>query len=197
MIKVTTSDIYRIVSGDSIKIAFPYPLNDRGENPEWYMAQPTDWLYDMGLAVGEAAEAELCEQPHMVQARTLPPSPGWIKRQEVSLKAVRDRIAELEAKGKAILPEESIALDMLRDRLGRLFRPENYTRAEELAAQVNRDARNNYWMQRLVVDGEGKPLFDPATPEGQDRWNRLGRKAKKELLIPLSDALSLVDIAKN
>ena len=78
MAKVTSFDINRIISGEPIPIETPYPLTDRGENPQWFMSQPSDWLYDMAIAVGEAAEAELMGQPEMVTAQTLPPSKSWM-----------------------------------------------------------------------------------------------------------------------
>lgn len=199
MAQVTTTDINRVVSGEPIEIEVPYPLNDRGEDAKWFMAQPSDWLYDMALAVGEAAEAEAMQQPEMERAKTLPPSKSWIQRQERSRKSAEDRIAELEAKAKAktIVPEEEIELDIQRSYVERLIKPDEYSRAEEISSQVAANARNNYFMQRLVIDEAGKLLFDPATKEGRERWERIGRSNKTKLLTPLTQAVLLVQIAKN
>ena len=193
---ITTSDIYRVITGDPVEIDFPYPLKEPA-GVQWRMAQPSDWLYDMAMAVGEAAEAELMQQPEMERCKNLPPSPAWLERQERSIRDTEERIAALEAKGDALLPEEAIDLEVQRDLLSRLIKPENYTRAQELGQPVRTNARNNYLIQRLVVDGEGKPLFDPGTAEGRARWERLGRKNRNRLLSPLMQAMMLVQIAKN
>lgn len=197
MAKVTSFDINRIISGEPIPIETPYPLTDRGENPQWFMSQPSDWLYDMAIAVGEAAEAELMGQPEMVTAQTLPPSKSWIAQQVSQRADTQARVSELEAKGKAITPEEDIELTNQREYLERLIDPKNYTRADEIAAKTANKARDGWLMPRLIVDEKGKLIFDLSTETGAKRWRDIGRKTRSELRGYLIQALMLVQVAKN
>lgn len=196
MTKVTTFDINRIVSGEKIEITIPYPLNDKGEGFKWYVMQPTDWLYDMGLAVGEAAEAETYALPEMETMRKLPPSKDWLNQQTVSRRRTANRIKELEGK-KKLTPEEDLELIGLRDYLDRLIDPSTYSRADEIAATNANRARDLWLLPRLVVDEKGELLFDTSTAEGEHRWQNIGRKTRLQLRGYLAQAIVLVTIAKN
>ncbi len=196
MSRVTTYDVNRIITGEKVEITIKYPLTDKPDGFRWFIMQPTDWLYDMGLAVGEAAEAEVMALPEMESMRNLPPSKAWLHQQTLSRQRIQKRIDELLALPKRT-PEEDLELEVNRSHLERLIDPASYTRADEIAAQNANRARDFWLLPRLIVDDQGALLCDLSTPEGQHRWQAIGRKTRLELRGLLMQVLSLVLLAKN
>lgn len=196
MTAVTTYDVNRVITGEKIEITSKYPLKDRPDGFRWFIMQPTDWLYDMALAVAEAAEAEVLAQPEMETMRTLPPSKEWLHQQTLSRRRTESRIKEIEGKKKAT-PEEELELLGLKDYLGRLIDPANFNRADEIAAQTANRARDMWLLPRLLIDEQGALLCDLTSTEGQARWSNFGRRVRMELRGFLAQALVLVMIAKN
>lgn len=197
MSKVTTDDIQKIIDGGAVQIVEPYPLSDQGEGFEWFMAQPTDWVYDLAQAVREAAVAEAHSIPEIKAVASLPPTAEWIETQNYSRQRTKDRIAELDAKGDAILPEEDLERANLRDHLSRLIDPSNYTRADEIVAKRAKKALESWLMPRLIQDAKGKLICDPTTEEGNRRWSQLGRDTKDALRVPFYQVYMLIQTAKN
>lgn len=197
MAAVTVEDIKQIIDGGPIRIDVPYPLDDRPADAPWYMAQPEDWLFDLAQAVREAAVAEAYALPEIQAVNSLPPTAGWIAKQVYSRQATIDRLAELDAKGDGLLPEEDLERANLKEYLLRIIDPEKYTRADEIVNRRARKAIEGWLMPRLIVDAAGKPLFNMNTPEGQRRWLQLGRDTK-DLLNPFFyQAFMLIQTAKN
>ena len=194
--RTTTTDIDDILSGKPMVIEVAYPLDDQSEGFQWYMKQPNDWVLDMANAVYDAAHAQAMAMPEMEAAKNLPPTDEWIAAQKSAVSNTEDRIAELEAMtGRT--PEDSLELANLKEHLTLIIRPSGYSRAQQIANMTANKQRQNWLMPRLIVDAEGGLVCNPDTPEGRDRWERLGRSVRTELLIPLAHVLILVNYAKN
>ena len=197
MAAVSLEDVKRIIDGGPVTIEIPYPLPDRPEGALWFMAQPTDWLYDLGQAVREAAVAEAESMAEFKIVKTLPPTAEWVASQNATRKRSETRLAELEKKGAGILPEEDLERLNLRDYINRLIDPSLYTRADEILTRRGRKAFEGWLMPRLIVDEQGKALFEMDTPDGQLRWIQLGRDVKQQLTSYFWQVLLLVQTAKN
>lgn len=193
---VTTFDIENIISGDPLPIETPYPLHDKGEGFQWYMAQPDDWLYDMAVAVREAAIAEALASPELKAVENLPPTEAWILQQTRAKALAEAQIAELEAK-PARTAEEDIELFSQKVYRDNLVDPSTYNRAREITARRGRRAFESYLIPRLIVDGDGRKVFDLNTTEGTRRWATLGQDTKESLRQPFYQVLLLIDTAKN
>ncbi|HNT76016.1 MAG TPA: hypothetical protein PKH77_13455 [Anaerolineae bacterium] len=193
---VTTYDIEAIINGTPLPIETPYPLDDRGEGFRWYMAQPSDWLYDMASSVREAAIAEASASPEIKLVEHLPPTSAWIERQLQSKETAERYIAELEAK-VALTPEEGITLASYKSFVNNWIDPSDYNRAREIVAKRGRVAFETYLIPRLLVDEDGHILFDLNTEDGRRRWGWVGQDAKTELRTPLYQVLLLIETAKN
>lgn len=197
MSAVTVEDIQRIIDGGPIPIEVEFPLPDPPPDGQWFMAQPTDWQFDLAQAVREAAVAEAHSLPEIKAVDNLPPTDGFIARQLASKKNTEARIAELNAKGDGITPEEDIERASLKEYLARIIDPKFYSRADEIVAGTARKALENWLMPRLIVDNRGKPMFNMSTPEGNRRWLLLGREVKAQLGIYFYQAFMLIQTAKN
>jgi hypothetical protein len=196
-LKTTSSDIESIISGAPIEIDLAYPLTDREEGFRWFMRQPTDWLYDMANAVREAAEAEVLAQPEIIAVKSLPPTDDWVENQVDEKKRTEERIAELQTREEFLTPEEALELENLRDYVGRIIDPLKYSRAHQIASRASNRAFENWLMPRLIVDAQGKVLWDVGTEEGKHAWIALGRNIKSELKTSFYKVIFLVSIAKN
>jgi len=197
MAEVSLEDVRKIIEGGPVKIDLPYPLQDRPEGSLWFMEQPSDWLYDLGQAVREAAVAEAEAMPEFEKIKKLPPTTDWVNSQKATRKRSEKRLAELEAKGEGMVPEETLEVANLRDYLDRLIDPEAYTRADEILAKRGRKAFEGWLMPRLVVDEAGRHLFEMDTPDGKRRWIQLGRDIKLQMNGYFWQVLLLVQTAKN
>lgn len=193
---VTTYDIESIIRGEPLPIETPYPLDDKGEKFQWFMEQPSDWLYDMAAAVREAAIAEAMAAPEIKAVEHLPPTDGWLARQAQSKKQLEEKIAELQAR-EALTPEEDLELASLRSNLLALIDPATYNRAKEIVAKRARLAYESYMIPRLLIDADGRKVFDLNTEDGNRRWKMVDKEVKDELRTPFYQVLLLVDTAKN
>lgn len=190
-------DFERIINGEPLPIEdVAYPLKDLGDNPQWYMRQPTDYEYDLSIGVAEAAEADMRAQPEVKGVTNLPPTQEWISQQNSVRSSNEQRIAELVAQ-PARTPEEEIELDNLREYVKRLVDPGRFTRADEIARRAANRARDTWLLRRLVVDDKGHMLFDPNQTATDKRWRAIGRAVQRDLLTPLYKVLFLIQIAKN
>lgn len=190
-------DIERIINGEPLPIDdVVYPLDDQLPGFRWFMRQPTDYEYDIALGVSEAAEAETRAQPEVQAVANLPPTADWIAQQESVRKTNQDRIKELSAK-PARTPEEEIELDTLREYVQRLVDPHRFNRADEIARKAANRARDTWFIRRLVVDENGRSLFDPYQEVTQRRWRKIGRSTQQSLHPKLYRVLFLIQIAKN
>lgn len=193
---VTTYDIEAIINGSPLPLEIPYPLDDRGEGFRWYMAQPSDWIYDMASAVREAAIAEAGATTEIKLVEHLPPTPGWIERQLQGKRSAEANISELEAK-VARTPEEDLTLASYKSYLANWVDPAGFNRAREIIGRRGRVAFETYLIPRLLVDEDGHLLFDLNTEEGRKRWAWVGQEIKVELRSPLYQVLLLIETAKN
>ncbi len=193
---VTTNDIEAIINGAPIEIETPYPLDHKAPGFQWFMAQPDDWLYDMASAVREAAIAEAMAQPEIKAVEHLPPTESWLLRQMQSKEAIERKIAEFQAK-PALTPEEDLELASLTANLLNLIDPTTYNRAKEIVATRARRAYESYLIPRLIVDVDGRKVFDQNTEDGKRRWLLVGQEVKMDLRQTFYQVILLVDTAKN
>lgn len=195
--KTTTTDIAQIISGQRLEISAKCPLPGVDK---WYVRQPTDWEYDMAQAIFDAKRALVLAQPDVAEAKSLPPSDGWLRRQERAQKESNARLNTLNDQEKIapLTVEEVLERKNLTAYLVLLLDPREYSRADEIAHDVAGDQRDWYLLHRLVVDEAGEALLDCNTEEGLTRWNDLGRQFReKELQTLVSRVLRLVQLAKN
>lgn len=193
MTKTTTTDIDRIISGAPIPIDMACPLEDIDG---WHMKQPEDWLSDMADAVYSAAYAQAMALPEVEAVKGLPPTDDWIEQQREAIEADRKRIKELEAIEHRT-PEDDLELMNLRAHEAVLIRPEDYSRAEQIAHNTATKAQQSWLMPRLIIDDDGDLLFDPNTEDGKSRWLKLGRQTRQKLVSYLQQVQVLAFIAKN
>lgn len=196
MTQVTTSDIEWIISGDPVEIETDYPLNDQTPDFKWYMRQPPDWLLNMAAAARTAAVAEVEAMPELEATKSLPPSDFWLARQNFGVNHTKERIEALKAIDTRTV-EQDVELANLQDLLESYIKPDNYTRYEEIVREASDNAYNGYLVPRLVIDDDGRLLFDPNNKDGRRRWARLKDKDKKALSDTLNHLLYLIRTAKN
>ena len=196
---VTFEDIQRILSGEPIEIETPYPFAESGENFRWFMKQPEDFLYDMGNAARDAAVAVAKADESIMLAFSIPADADWVRNQKLAIQQTKEKIEALESKKQAatILPEEDIELANCLDHASRLLDPDTYTRGDEIVNSLGRKAIVNYMMPRLVVDINGKLLFNLDTKKGKLEWLRLGQEVKSAMARYFWEAYLLVLTAKN
>lgn len=73
----------------------------------------------------------------------------------------------------------SATKNALLDRIASLQRAlEKRTMLDEVATERAILARDRYLVQRLLVDGAGKPVLDPRSPDFPEQWERLPLKVK-------------------
>lgn len=195
--QVTVGDIQAVIDGGPIEIAVKCPL---AGVEQWYIKQPDDWLHDMAQAIFDAKKALALAQEEIAEAKNLPPSEMWVRRQAQARESTQERIAELnEAEKQAPLTvEEDLERRNLLTYLTLLLAPSDYTRADEIAHSVARDQRNWYLLRNLIMDEKGRLLFKPKTEEGDRNWYLVGREfIESHLSGYVNRVLSLVQTAKN
>ncbi len=192
---VSAEEIQTIIDGKPLPIDVPYPGDP---DFQWFIRQPVDWMYDMAQAVKEAATAKALAEPEIASVKNLPASDTYQGRQKQQRKETEARIKELESQGDALMPEDAIELENLKDYLDRLNNPsKKFSRADEIANRYGTRAMENWLLPRLIVDAKGKPLFEMESEAGRQRWEALDRETKAHLRGPLYQALLLVGTAKN
>ena len=170
-----------------------YPL-DGGK--EWFVAQPDDWLWDMAIAEGQAARAEVEQRRSTQRQQGQPPSPAFTERQHAAMERDKARIAELEAK-PGLTPEDDLELADLRSHLKVLIDPANFSRADELMLEAENRAIRTYLLRYLIIDADGVTLFNPDRSDGRRRWNLLDGKTRDALRGELEYVLTLIRMGKN
>lgn len=201
----TTEDVERVISGDRMQINWDYPFSDPAppsdqEKLKWYVAQPTDWVYDMAQAVREAAVSEFMALPEIEMVKTLPPTAQFVRRQEEARQEQQVRIDELIelSKKQSLTPEQDLELENRKDHLSRIADPSQLgSRADEIASDVGVKAFEAWLMPRLIEDEDGNLLFNPHTDIGKRRWRDLGKMTKEMLRLPFYQMLLLITKAKN
>lgn len=197
-VSVTTRVMEQIIDGSPVKILYDYPLSDgRVEDGEWYIKQPTDWQYDMALAVQDVAYTRFENTPEVRDGATLPPSNRWMRRRKRREEAINADIADLEARGDKLTPEEALSLEDLRQSKVLLADPETMTLLKEKAGEISGKARDYYLLKHLTVDASGTLIFDQNTDDGRRRWDAFPTATKENLRIIVWRVLGYISTAKN
>lgn len=182
------------ISGQPIEIMVDNPFKP-GE--PWFMRQPSDMDYDMALAVRDAKQGQVLNDPDMSAAKTLPPSDEWIDTQQTAIASTKEKVAELESIEHP-LPVDLTLLATFKDHLDSLVLPEEYTLAKEIASRTANRAFQNYLIPRLLVDATGKPYLDMTLKSDREKWDfALSRTVKLQLRFPFAQVLSIINTAKN
>lgn len=198
---IKQSEYDLVISGGPLQITDPaHP--DKSGTSEWWMKQPDDWLYDMAESVREVAKAQALSDPDIAAGKDLPPSDTWIANQKKviarrtrEIAELKERIAKSDKEGGT--DEQRIELSALEFNLKNLYKPEEFTRADEVANAFATRTYEAWLIRRLVTDKKGGLLFDPKTEEGDMAWQSLGRQMRSDLRAPLYQVLMLVQMAKN
>lgn len=196
--KTSLEEIRSIIEGKPLAIPLPCPLDGMQDRP-WFVRQPDDWVYDAAQAVYDAKKALTLALPDVAEVRSLPPSDGWVQRQERARIDAQRRLGELDEQ-KRVTPltmEDDLERRNLISYLALLLSPKEFTRADEIANRVARDQRDWYLMQKLIVDDRDQLLFDLRTEDGRRRWHVLGRSFREQLSPYITTVLSWVQTAKN
>lgn len=193
---VTSNEVADIISGDAIEITLAYPLEDREPGAKWFIKQPTDWQYDMGMTVYDAAAAEAMAMPELEGVKQMPPSDGLIALVNRRRGELEKSIADYKAK-ELLTAEEDLSLKADENLLAGLIDLDTYTRADEIVRDRATRARDMWYVRYLVVDGQGELLFKRGDEAGDARWERLGRTTKENLRLFVTTVLNLVTFAKN
>jgi len=192
--EVTQSEYELIISGKAMPILAP-------EHPgglEWFIKQPDDWLYDMADSVRQVALAQAMADPDIAAGKTMPPSEEWTAKQKASIQKRTEEIAALKEKMvDGGTDEQRLELQALEINLKNLYKPGEFSLADEVALPFSNRVYEAWLLRRLVVDKDGNLLFDPKTEVGNKAWTALGREIRTNLRIPLYNMLFLIQAAKN
>lgn len=192
--EVTQSEYELIISGKALPIV---SVKHPG-GMEWFIKQPDDWLYDMADSVRQVALAQAMADPDIAVGKNMPPSTEWTVKQTATIEKRTEEIASLKEKMlEGGTDEQRLELQALEINLKNLYKPGEYTLADEVALPFSNRVYEAWLLRRLVVDKEGNLLFDPKTEAGNKAWTALGRELRTNLRIPLYNTLFLIQASKN